>query len=327
MIDQSGVAPPRDEPRVRAARAERLSRLDPLLAARWPSMTGTVTLRDTDVGEPQALATVALRTYPADSLDAFWGPLTRCVLTALIAGPDVDGASRRLLGALHDWLAAQRGPFGVDSAVVVDLPSRDVAVNRAFYDHGFAPRTILAVRVVAKARPHGGDQPATDPPGVTVRRAGIADRDVLADFWRRLNAYDALAGACFDRPALDYAFTDETERILRRPDPWAWLAEREGRPIGMAVAEHPDATGWVAKPLAVGPVAYFGQLWVRPDQRHGGVGTALARRVHAAIDASGTVATLLHHGAANPLSAPFWARMGYRPLLAEWRAQPITALR
>lgn len=326
VIDESGIVPPTDEPRLRALRAERLGRLDPLLATHWPSLVGTVMLRDTHAGEAQALATVALRTYPADSLDALWGPLTRCLVTPLIAGPDVDGAVRRLLAALRDWLASQGLDAEGDSAVVVNLPSHDIDVHRAFYDHGFAPRTVLAVRAPTGREPVGGRR-AADPPGVVLRRADIADRDVLAEFWRRLNTFDALSGTCFDRPGLDYAFTNETERLLRRPEPWAWIAERQGRPVGMAVAERPEEAGWVAKPLAIGPPAYIGQLWVEHDQRHGGVGTALVRRVHEAVDAVGAVATLVHYGAANPISVPFWARMGYRPLVTEWRAQPIAALR
>jgi len=42
------------------------------------------------------------------------------------------------------------------------------------------------------------------------------------------------------------------------------------------------------------------------------------RHVHAELDAEGIGALLLHYTAANPLSAPFWSRCGYRPLLTAW---------
>ena len=39
---------------------------------------------------------------------------------------------------------------------------------------------------------------------------------------------------------------------------------------------------------------------------------------HAHLDASGVATTVLHHAVPNPLSAPFWARQGYRPVLTQW---------
>ena len=45
------------------------------------------------------------------------------------------------------------------------------------------------------------------------------------------------------------------------------------------------------------------------------------------LDAAGVAVTLLHHSQVNPLSAPFWYRMGYRPLWTSWEARPATALR
>ena len=36
------------------------------------------------------------------------------------------------------------------------------------------------------------------------------------------------------------------------------------------------------------------------------------------LNARHTLQTLLHHGVLNPLSAPFWARHGFRPVLTTW---------
>jgi hypothetical protein len=36
---------------------------------------------------------------------------------------------------------------------------------------------------------------------------------------------------------------------------------------------------------------------------------------------------LLHYAQVNPVSAPFWSRMGYRPLWTIWEARPAAALR
>jgi len=35
----------------------------------------------------------------------------------------------------------------------------------------------------------------------------------------------------------------------------------------------------------------------------------------------------LHYAQVNPLSGPFWNRMGYRPLWTSWEARPAAALR
>jgi hypothetical protein len=38
-------------------------------------------------------------------------------------------------------------------------------------------------------------------------------------------------------------------------------------------------------------------------------------------------ATLLFYGTFNPLSVPFWSRLGWRPLWTVWSAHPASALR
>jgi predicted acetyltransferase len=74
-------------------------------------------------------------------------------------------------------------------------------------------------------------------------------------------------------------------------------------------------------------VAYLATMSVRPGERGSGVGTALLARLHRELDAAGVAVTLLHHAVLNPLSAPFWSRMGYRPLWVSWEIRPAGALR
>ena len=47
----------------------------------------------------------------------------------------------------------------------------------------------------------------------------------------------------------------------------------------------------------------------------------------AVLDARGVDTTLLHYAQLNPLSAPFWNRMGYRPLWTGWEVRPTASLR
>ena len=49
--------------------------------------------------------------------------------------------------------------------------------------------------------------------------------------------------------------------------------------------------------------------------------------MHGELDARGIDLTLLHYSQVNPLSAPFWHRMGYRPLWSTWEARPAATLR
>lgn len=76
-----------------------------------------------------------------------------------------------------------------------------------------------------------------------------------------------------------------------------------------------------------GVTAYLQFMFVRPDERGGGIGAALVRHVHDELDARRIDMTLLIYAQLNPLSAPFWHRMGYRPLWTTWEARPAAALR
>jgi GNAT superfamily N-acetyltransferase len=76
-----------------------------------------------------------------------------------------------------------------------------------------------------------------------------------------------------------------------------------------------------------GATAYLQTMFVRADERGGGVGAALVSRAHAALDAQRGTVTLLHYAQVNPVSGPFWSRMGYRPLWTIWEARPAAALR
>jgi hypothetical protein len=48
---------------------------------------------------------------------------------------------------------------------------------------------------------------------------------------------------------------------------------------------------------------------------------------HDELDARGISVTLLHYAQLNPLSGPFWSRMGYRPLWTGFQSRPADALR
>jgi GNAT superfamily N-acetyltransferase len=91
--------------------------------------------------------------------------------------------------------------------------------------------------------------------------------------------------------------------------------------------QRPEHATWIAPLTRLTPVAYTVLGYVRPDERSAGVGTALAARLHDAVDEAGIAATLLHYEQLNPYAAPFWSRQGYRPLWTIWEARPARTLR
>ncbi len=68
-------------------------------------------------------------------------------------------------------------------------------------------------------------------------------------------------------------------------------------------------------------------MFIDAQDRGSGSGAALVRILHTWLDGMGVTVSLLHHSQVNPLSAPFWYRMGYRPLWTRWEARPASALR
>jgi len=130
-----------------------------------------------------------------------------------------------------------------------------------------------------------------------------------------------------ERPGTVAALRHDAIAHLAAPDPWIWLAERDGAAIGMIGADAPATAAWIA-PMAGKPsVAYTTFMFVAPGARHGGVGGALAAQVHAEADAAGVDVTLLHYATFNPLSPAFWSRQGYRPLWTSWEATPARTMR
>lgn len=165
------------------------------------------------------------------------------------------------------------------------------------------------------------------PGGLRIRSAGPGDVDVVTALTMEVIRFDEHFGSVLLRPHIERVQRQEAERILARPQPWTWLAERDGQAVGLLVAEPPDRASWIASVTSQGPVAYLGTMSVRPDERGSGVGTALVAELHRELDTAGAALTLLHHALLNPLSTPFWNRLGYRPQWTSWEIRPARALR
>jgi hypothetical protein len=271
------------------------------------------------------------------SLDLAWSATRQFKLTPRIQGPDVEAGLDRLLTTWRGHLAEVAGQAGEDSAAVVEWPCRDVEGTAALLWHGLAPLGVVAARRAGRragrgsggrdGRSGGEDERPSLPEGVTVRRAGPADIEAVLRLGLEVIRFDANFGGMSGRAGLDAALRPEAQAMLAGPQPWAWLAERDGRPVGMLAAQHPEAAGWIAPMIGLAPAAYNMLTYVASEERASGVGAAMAARLHHDADAAGVAVMLLHYEQPNPLSAPFWSQQRYRPIWTSWETRPAGALR
>ncbi len=303
---------------------KRWRELDPMLPAPGDLPDGcmaplVVTGSD---GRPAGVGVCRHRQVPDHALDQVWGTAARFHLTPVLPEPDTFASLDALLGQWRDHLVAVPQARGEDSAAMINWPSRDVSGIKALLHHGMQPFAVLAVRPAG--RPGAGHDIS---PGVVIREADADDLDAVTELEMGVIRYDAQFGAAIMRPATEALVREDTYRALTgRPD-WVWVAERDSRILGLVNVQPPEDSAWISVMTRPGPAAYLQTMFVRPDERGGGLGAALVKRAHDEVDARGISTTLLHHAQMNPLSAPFWNRMGYRPLWTDWERRPATALR
>ena len=304
--------------------ARRWQAIDPLLPdpASLPTGCGAPLVVSGDNGRLAGLGVCVHHHITADSLNQTWGAADRFTLVPRLAGQDVGAPADLLLAQWREHLAGLGEARGADTSATVVWPSQDTTGVRAMLHHGLQPLTVIAVRL----RPQAASAPG-GAPGVSIRPAMSADEERILDLELRLIRYDMQFGGPVWRPATPRLVREEIRASLERRATWTWLAERAGRAVGLLVAQPPQEAGWIAGMTRASPAAYLQTMFVDHPERGTGIGSALVRYLHAQLDATGVAVTLLHHSQVNPLSAPFWYRMGYRPLWTSWEARPAGGLR
>jgi GNAT superfamily N-acetyltransferase len=307
---------------INRASGKRWRGLDPLLPVPSDLTAGCaepfqVTSRD---GRPAGFAVCRHQAFADDSLSQTWGTAARFVLTPRMRDQDTAPVLDDLLCQWRDHLNELPEAHDADTSALVTWPTRDISGVRALLKHGLQPMTVLAVR------PAGRPVPVQEA-GVVVRHATLDDLAAVAAMEMGVIRYDAQFGGSVPRPRTEELVRADTQIALGKQPHWIWLAERAGRPAGLLVVQPPADASWVATMTGQRPAAYLSTLFVMPDQRGAGTGTALVRHAHAQLDAQGVAVTLLHHSQVNPVSGPFWNRMGYRPLWTSWETRPAAALR
>jgi GNAT superfamily N-acetyltransferase len=307
--------------------AGRWRRIDPMLPAPEPPadrVCGAELVVPPASGRAAAVGWCRHHQAEPEAEELTWRAAAQFWLTAYVAGdaaePGIGTALDELLALWRAHVAAEPAQGGQDSQVAVRWPSRDVAGVRALLRHGLQPLGVLAARPAGRVMPN-----ALLPGGPRIRPAGLGDVDVVTALSMEVVRFDQHFGSVRERPHTERVERQAVGQTLARPEPWTWLAERDGQVVGLLVAEPPGQAGWIASAVSKRPVAYLATMAVRPQHRGSGVGTALVARLHREVDASGVAVTLLHHAQLNPLSAPFWSRMGYRPLWTSWEMRPARA--
>jgi GNAT superfamily N-acetyltransferase len=313
---------------VNRAVGRRWRAIDPLLPdpAALPAGCGEPLVVSGDNGRVAGLGVCVHHHVPPQSLNQTWGTADRFTLVPRLPGQDAGPAADLLLAQWRDHLAGIGASRGPDTSAGVVWPSLDITGVQALLRHGLQPLTVIAARTrpsAPPAQPRGAF-------GVAIRAAGPADEEQVLDLELRLIRYDMHFGGPVWRQATPRLVRDEIRNSLTRPGTWTWLAERTGSPgraVGLLVAQPPPDAAWISGMTCLSPAAYLQTMFVDASERGTGIGAALVRNLHARLDTAGVAVTLLHHSQVNPLSAPFWYRMGYRPLWTSWEARPANALR
>jgi GNAT superfamily N-acetyltransferase len=270
-------------------------------------------------GDPLGVITSDLVCPPLNSLKATWGPAKQLRLTTRVVGHDPGAELDELI---TQWRRSVPNliPASQDSCATLSWPSRDAVVAPTLLAHGFNPCTILAARPTG--RPSGIRRDIA-----TIRRANPDDAKRIAKLWLDLVYYDAHFGAVFLRDSTSECLYEETLAALSRSDPWIWVAELDGSAVGFLRLSAPQDVDWLQGYVTPRSAAYLNAAYVAPKMRGLSIGASLVARAHRLLDEQDVDVTLLHYSPANPLSTPFWNRMGYRPLWTTWRAQPAFLIR
>ena len=290
---------------VHEAHVRRLADIDPLVRVTDVDLTPESSLEWSSDG--QALVLADVRETDPESESGLWAE-DRVIRLQVRAATDAAAAD-------SDNLLERGGRIATGPVTThVSVPSRDTALIGPLVRAGFAPNAVLAVHRLSRddVRPPDRDGP------VVVRVAEPGDLEAVVAANVAVQAFDATLGSLPERPDAERVMRPAAEKSLRENPGWSWVAERDGVVVGVCQMEPPADAAWVAGQVSSPSVAYLGELHVDPAARGQQVGSRLVAAAHLRAAAAGAQVVLLHHSAVNPLSTPFWARAGYRPLVTGW---------
>src|ERR1700689_272 len=205
--------------------------IDPLLPdpATLPAGCGEPLVVTGDNGRLAGLGVCVHQHIPPPSLNQTWGAADRFTLVPRLPGQDIEAPAGLLLAQWRDHLAGGGASRGPDTSASVVWPSLDITGVQALLRHGLQPLTVIA----ARTRPKGPPAAPRRAFGVIIRQAGPADEEQVLDLELRLIRYDMHFGGPVWREATTRLVRDELRGSLGLADIWTWLAERNGRAVGL----------------------------------------------------------------------------------------------
>jgi ribosomal protein S18 acetylase RimI-like enzyme len=152
----------------------------------------------------------------------------------------------------------------------------------------------------------------TDTPDVVIEHLPVERLDELEPLWHAMLDHLVLKGNPVPiRPAAESWPLRRAvyEEILQRPEAFALVARRDGRPVGYAVVRIDDADPvWYTGD----PQAELESLALLPDERGRGLGTRLMDVVEAELEKLGVSDLTIGVDLVNDGALRFYERRGYR---------------
>jgi GNAT superfamily N-acetyltransferase len=189
---------------------------------------------------------------------------------------------------------------------------------KVWHDLGLRPEVSMASQPVAAWQPIG-----TAPPGITIRPATLDDVEALTDLAleeHHYHAHHTAAGTSPDQPrqtsrrlaaeGLAAAGADGTtcQLLAERLDPRGGPAASIGSIVGSITNLGDDQPARYLLPPRHG---YIGLTSVTAAARGAGVGGALVDALMKWFATQAVELAFLHYVTTNPLSKPFWTRLGF----------------
>ncbi|MGE5595051.1 MAG: GNAT family N-acetyltransferase, partial [Hyphomicrobiales bacterium] len=243
---------------------------------------------------------------PPTSLVAQWvEPYSMAIgLHAHAVAQDADATE--VYRALYGSLAGEWVDRGFFEHRVYVVPG-DRATEEAWVNLGFGRRLVCAMRPTS--------QPVLNVPaghGIQVHQAGSEDIDLVMHL-EHVNTVHHF------RPPIFWPYLHETmaaardyqSSMLADARNGAFIAYRDGRPLGMDTFTPPD---WLSPLVLGGPTIYLFQGVVEEEARGGGVGKVLLDHAMRWAREQQHEWCALHFASANPSGAPFWLSQGFVPV-------------
>ena len=158
---------------------------------------------------------------------------------------------------------------------------------------------------------------------IAIVRVGLDRLEQLVEFWKLLHRHQASVAVVV--PGLDVLSESASAEIVREmyrqwltsADPFAFIAEDAGRPVGFVV-------GFYDEPhfmWATGRVGHIDSFYVLPEMRGRGVGRLLMDAAYSEMRRAGASTVALEMVAGNEVARAFYERDGFTTTFVQMHRQ------